>query len=375
MKFYFLIGLLTVTMLFSGCVPPAETPETAAEAEAEYTLPEVQMTTEAFIEKVEAAGGGTEFVFQPEDFENECHASTIAAMEDGSLVSAWFWGSKEGQSDVGIWMSRYIDGRWEDIRKAARVMDAAHWNPVLFRNPHSGVYLFFKAGPKIPFWQTFWMRSEDGGKTWSEPVELVPGDEGGRGPVKNKPILLSDGSWLAPASTEYQAWKPFADRSEDGGKTWTRSDDIDMSDDVFKGKGAIQPTFWESEPGMVHTLMRTQSGVIARADSEDYGRTWSKAYDSGLPNNNSGIDALKLEDGRILLVYNPVPENWGHRYPLNLAVSSDNGKTWSDLVSLETEEGEFSYPSIVETPQGIAITYTWKRDSVKCWRIPMDALN
>ena len=362
-------------MLISGCVPPEETQETAAESEAENTLPETQMTTETFIEKVTAGGGGADFVFLPEEYENQCHASTIAVNEDGSLVSAWFWGSKEGKSDVGIWMSRYTDGSWGKIEKAARVMDAAHWNPVLFRDPSRGLFLFFKAGPEIPFWQTFWMQSEDGGTSWSEPAELVPGDKGGRGPVKNKPILLSDGAWLAPASTEYQAWNAFSDRSENGGKTWTRSENMDMTDPVFKGKGAIQPTFWESEPGKVHALMRTQAGVIARADSDDYGRSWSKAYDSGLPNNNSGIDALKLEDGRILLVYNPVSINWGHRYPLNLAVSSDNGKTWSDLVSLETEEGEFSYPSIIRTPEGVAITYTWRRDSVKCWRIPLEVLN
>ena len=59
----------------------------------------------------------------------------------------------------------------------------------------------------------------------------------------------------------------------------------------------------------------------------------------------------------------------------SLAVSSDNGKTWTDLVSLETEDGEFSYPSIVRTPGGVAITYTWRRDSIRCWQIPLEALN
>ena len=365
--------LIFAVFILSACVPAEEPVDNSDDAGT--TLPEVTMSTEQFLEKVNSAEGGAEFIFQPDAYDNECHASTLAALEDGTLVSAWFWGTEEGESDVGIWMSRYEDGNWSEISMAARVMDAAHWNPVLFRDPDQGLFLFFKAGPEIPSWQTFWMKSTDGGQTWTEPEELVPGDKGGRGPVKNKPIILSDGSWLAPASTEYQSWRPFADRSEDGGQTWTRSDDIDMSDEVFKGKGAIQPTFWESEPGKVHALMRTQSGVIARADSEDYGRTWSKAYDAGLPNNNSGIDALKLEDGRILLVYNPVSENWGHRYPLNLAVSRDNGSTWEDLVSLETEEGEFSYPSIIRTPGGIAISYTWKRDSVRCWRIPMEVLD
>ncbi|MFH1965304.1 MAG: sialidase family protein [Acidobacteriota bacterium] len=369
------IWFLVSMILMAGCVAPEDSPDAAGEPGMEYALPEVDMSTNKFLEEIEAGGGGVDFVFTPEEYDNQCHASTVAVLEDGSLISAWFWGSEEGKSDVGIWMSRYIDRAWGEIEKAARVMDAAHWNPVLFRDPARGLFLFFKAGPEIPFWQTFWMHSGDGGDTWSEPVELVPGDMGGRGPVKNKPIILSDGAWLAPASTEHQAWNAFSDRSEDGGKTWSRSEDIDLSDEILRSMGAIQPTLWESAPGNVHALMRTQAGMIARADSEDYGRTWSKAYSSGLPNNNSGIDVLKLEDGRILLVYNPVPEKWVPRYPLNMAVSNDNGETWKDLVSLETEEGEFSYPSIIRTPGGVAITYTWRRDSVRCWRIPLEALN
>jgi predicted neuraminidase len=93
-----------------------------------------------------------------------------------------------------------------------------------------------------------------------------------------------------------------------------------------------------------------------------------------MPNNNSGIDVLGLEDGRVLLVYNPIGENWGARTPLNLAISNDNGATWEDRVSLETAEGEYSYPGIVRTETGVAITYTWKRQRVRCWQIPLKAI-
>ena len=197
----------------------------------------------------------------------------------------------------------------------------APWNPVLFRDPARGVFLFFKVGPEIPYWQTHWMKSTDHGETWSEPVELVPGDKGGRGPVRNEPIILSDGAWLAPASAELGSWKPFADRSEDGGLNWQRSKDflvdrtVSLGEDagqpagpdesatwsvaVVGDKGAIQPTFWESEPGKVHALLRTTGGCIGRADSEDYGRTWTPVRRTDLPNNNSGIDALRLDDGRL----------------------------------------------------------------------------
>lgn len=44
--------------------------------------------------------------------------------------------------------------------------------------------------------------SKDYGQTWSAPRELVNGNRGGRGPVRNKVIILSNGDWIAPTSTE-----------------------------------------------------------------------------------------------------------------------------------------------------------------------------
>jgi predicted neuraminidase len=65
------------------------------------------------------------------------------------------------------------------------------------------------------------MISSDEGRTWNEPQPLVEGDEIGRGPVKDKPILLHDGTWLAGASVETDdRWDLFIDRSQDGGATW-----------------------------------------------------------------------------------------------------------------------------------------------------------
>jgi predicted neuraminidase len=323
---------------------------------------------------VKERGGRVDFVFGDDRPFAQCHASTVVELADGELLTAWFGGTEEKDPDVGIWSSRFSNGAWTPPTRVAKVNETAHWNPVLFKDPKKGVFLFFKVGPKIPYWQTYWMTTQDGGATWSTPVELVPGDKGGRGPVNNKPIILSDGAWLAPASTELNGWKPFVDRSDDGGATWNRTTDWAIDPLVVTGEGAIQPTLWESKPGNVHALLRTSAGFIGRADSEDGGKTWTPVQRTELPNNNSGIDALRLEDGRVLLVYNPIGKNWGPRTPLNLAISKDNGATWQDLVSLETGKGEYSYPTIVRTTKGIAIAYTWKRERVRCWQIPMEAL-
>ena len=332
------------------------------------------LSPQAFEDEVLAQGGRVDYVFGDDRPFAECHASTLVEAANGDFLCSWFGGTKEGNPDVGIWLSRLSGGRWSAPTQVAKISQTAHWNPVLFRDPAHGMFLFFKVGPEVAPWQTYWMRSDHDGATWSPPVELVPGDIGGRGPVKNKPIILSDGAWLAPASTELnKEWKPFADRSEDGGATWTRSDSFGHDPAIIKGGGAIQPTFWESQPGHVHALMRTTGGVIARADSTDGGRTWTAMSATSLPNNNSGFDAVRLADGRVFLIYNPIGEDWGPRTPIDLAVSTDNGLTWRTLAHLETAEGEYSYPGIVAAGDGVALCYTWKRERIRWWRIPDSA--
>ncbi len=335
---------------------------------------------------VNHAGGRVDFVFGDDRPFAECHASTVVQAPDGSLLCAWFGGTREKDPDVSVWISRFDGTAWSAPERTAKVGEVAHWNPVLFRDSDDVIYLFFKVGVDEVNWATYWMQTQDAGDTWSQPLPLVDGDVGGRGPVKNKPIILSDGTWLAPASLERkegerEIWTAFSERSTDNGKTWTRSADFALPEELdgrYGGPGAIQPTFWESSPGNVHALMRTGAGVVWRTDSNDGGVTWSPVIATDLPNNNSGFDALRLEDGRVLLVYNPVGEDWGPRTPLDLAISTDNGATWQTIAHLEddpNEESEYSYPAIVRTEDGIAVTYTWKRERIRCWQIPMAAIN
>lgn len=336
------------------------------------------LSSEAFRKIVADTGGKVSFVFEDDRPFAQCHASTLTQAPDGTVIAAWFAGTKEKDSDVGIWISRCVDDKWTPPALAAKVEESAHWNPVLFTDAEDVVYLFFKVGPEISHWRTYWMHSQDNGASWTPPGELVPGDAGGRGPVKNKPIILSDGSWLAPASTELGPWEPFSDRSTDRGKTWQRSDNFEIDRKKLKGKGAIQPTLWESTPGKIHALLRTASGNVWRTDSNDYGVTWSPVYETGLPNNNSGLDVLRLDGGQLLLVLNPVGMNWGPRTPLSLALSCDNGLSWTIIAHLEDDpietKHEYSYPAIIRTQTGIAISYTWRRERVRCWLIDDKAL-
>ena len=308
-----------------------------------------------------------DFIFGDDRPFSECHASTLVRLNEGNFLVAWFGGTKEKDPDVGIWMSKGKPGHWTAPRQVAKIRNDAHWNPVLFDDGKGTVYLFFKVGKEIPTWETWVITSKDGGVNWSEPAELVEGDRGGRGPVRNKPIFLSNGVWLAGASHEEGPWNVFIDRSEDHGRSWQATPYLTLDRSQFNGRGVIQPTLWESKPGNVHILVRSTNGKIYRSDSNDYGKTWNALYATDMPNNNSGIDLVKLTDGTLVLAYNPVSGNWASRASLNIAFSYDNGLTWPKQAALENdanERAEYSYPAIITYDNRVAITYTWKRQRI-----------
>ena len=302
-----------------------------------------------------------EFIFTLENRKTPaCHASTLIRLSDGRLMAAWFGGSHEGKDDVEIWLSIRSGQGWSEPRQVSPGCDEPCWNPVLFRSEEK-ITLWYKQGKPIPDWRTMVMFSHDNGNTWTFPQELLPGDcTGGRGPVKDKPILLKNGRLLAGASHESMehVWLPFADLSDDQGKTWFRSAYLQSEPKA----NLIQPTVWESTSG-VHALMRSNAGRIYRADSTDGGVTWNTAYPIDVPNNNSGIDCTALADGRIALVCNPVPEK-GCRTPVSLLISEDDGLRFEHVMDLESGEGEFSYPAVICGDEKLHITFTHKRERI-----------
>jgi arylsulfatase A-like enzyme len=200
--------------------------------------------------------------------------------------------------------------------------------------------------------------SSDGGKTWSQARRLP---DGILGPIKNKPIELSDGTWLCPSSTETperpSRWRVHFERTADQGQTWTR---VDVASGAIE-LNAIQPTILSCEHGTLIALGRTREGRIFWTFSADQGRSWVPLQRSLLPNPNAGIDGLTLKDGRHLLVYNHTDRG---RSPLNVALSRDAWQ-WEAALVLEDEPGEYSYPAVIQTSDGLVhISYTWRRQRI-----------
>jgi predicted neuraminidase len=230
------------------------------------------------------------------------------------------------------------------------------WNPVLFQYPDGPLALYYKVGPSPSRWWGMAIESTDGGATWSAPRRLP---DGIAGPIKNKPILLSDGRLLCGSSTEDQGWRVHLEATADRGRAWERTGVLNDGQEF----GAIQPTILRTGDRGLMILCRARGvGKVLAASSDDLGRTWSKLEPIDLPNPNSGIDGVTLRDGRHLLVYNHTPKG---RSPLNVAISRD-GRQWQRVVELETEPGEYSYPAVIQSADGqIHILYTWRRQRIR----------
>lgn len=308
----------------------------------------------------------------------QCHASTIAETKEG-LVVAFFAGVHERHPNVGIRISRLVNGKWtwpEEIVNGIQndTLQYPCWNPVLFQPKKGDLMLFYKVGPTVENWWGMLITSNDNGKTWSKPRKLGEDAKLGHllGPVKNKPIQLADGTIICPTSLEKKAkggdrdWRVYFEISKDLGKTWEVIGPINDGIEF----DAIQPSILSYSDGRLQVVCRTRQGVLADSWSKDAGKTWSKMTAMELPNPDSGTDAVTLTDGRQLLVYNHSTKKGEEpkgRNILNVALSKD-GKVWVPVMTLENtpvEEG-YAYPSVIQSSDGlIHITYTYSRSTIK----------
>lgn len=309
-----------------------------------------------------------EFIFQHPPFK-ACHASTIVELSKGRLMAAWFGGSYEGARDVGIWVSVCNADVWSEPREvvSSRVNDSLQqpcWNPVLFKTSTGKLFLFYKQGKSPREWWGMVLTSSDNGNTWGKPQRLP---DGFLGPIKNKPVLLKNGEILCPSSTEspdQKQWKVHLEITNENLSRWER-----IPVDTFGNFGVIQPSILFHPGGKLQMLCRSRQNCIVQSWGDAKGRHWSSLSQTEVPNPNSGIDALSLENGWQMLVYNPLltgKEWFNGRNVLTVAISKD-GIHWNNLINLEEQqEGEFSYPAVIQSSDGlIHISYTYNRINIR----------
>ena len=293
----------------------------------------------------------------------------VAVLKDGRLLAVWsaFRDGSRDDSTATIAAARSSDGgrTWERPwtlqanTGKQNVMSAS-----LLRSKTSGDLLFFYGEKNSTKDLHFWVRrSKDDGESWGE-ASIVNPDPGYYVMNNARVIQLSDGRLLAPMAWSPEvfapgtAFKTAVYFSDDDGRTWRRS-----SPDLEAPKrGAMEPGLAELSDGRVLQIIRTQTGRIWHSYSSDRGETWSKAAPWIMTSPESPATITRLADGRLTLFWNPVfvkgEGHGGQRTPLVAAVSSDDGRTWSQPKRLEHEEGaSFAYLSATQRGDQLLLTY------------------
>jgi lysophospholipase L1-like esterase/predicted neuraminidase len=191
-------------------------------------------------------------------------------------------------------------------------------------------------------------RSSDNGATWSEPQMIFKGYTG----ASNGAIETRDGHLIVPYSHYVNDPDRLVSRasvSADGGKTWSLSDDIDIGG-AGDHEGALEPCVIELKDGRVWMLIRTSRGVFWESFSTDGGKTWSAAKATTIDATSAPGHLTRLADGRIALVWNRTDKG---RAELHLALSADEGKTWTPSLNVARgSPGGATYPFVIEIDPG-----------------------
>ncbi len=353
------------------------------------------------------------------------HAANLAFLPDGTLTCVWFGGTMEGMGDISIYMSRLAPGatQWSQPEMMSDDPAKSEQNPLIFNAPGGDVWLLYTS-------QTSGNQdgsvvkcriSTDGGRTFGEVRVLcdIPGT------FVRQPIVVNGaGTWLLPVfrcvGLPGERWTGDADTagvliSRDAGKSWAMTE---VPDSI----GAVHMNIVPLPDGEFVALYRNRFAESVLSSRSRDGESWSAPEPIDLPNNNSSIQAVKLKNDTIAMVYNhcnasmsdarrlslydeiegdepaaPVASEpsqrrkaiWGvPRAPLSLAFSTDGGRSFPRRIDLDTGDGyclsnnskdavnrEFSYPSITQGADGtVHIAYTYYRRALKYVRLSPDAL-
>ncbi len=334
------------------------------------------------------------------------HSSSIVECPNGDLLACWFHGSGERTADdVVIQGARLEEGNveWSPVFSMADTPGFPDCNPVLFIDQSERLFLFWivvrahrweqsilkcristdyqRAGlPKWDWQDVILMKPGDAfvqtietafrkliteEPMWAEYAPLYSSmivkaaqDKAKRQTgwmTRTHPTVLPSGRILLPLYSDgYNVC--LVAISDDQGEHWRASRPI-------VGLGPIQPSIVRKQNGALVAYMRDSGNApfrVLTSTSSDQGESWSAARDTNIPNPGSSLEAIALQDGCWVMVFNDT-EHGRHR--LAAALSEDEGKTWPwkrHVGRSKGQEKSFSYPSLIQAKDGtLHLTYSY----------------
>lgn len=311
--------------------------------------------------------------------------------KDGTIVFVYSKFKGESQEDFAssdICMVRSKDGGQtfgeENIILSCEGEQAVNIMSLSLLDMENGdIGLFYLVRTTYTLLQMFLRRSKDGGQTFGERVLCTPQE--GFFVVNNDRVMrLASGRILIPAACHRTGWQDSKDSgkiffdsrseavffySDDDGNTWkTAEGKCCMPYLTYCESGLQEPGVLELAPGILWGWARTDLGRQYEMYSLDNGNTWSNASPSRFTSPNSPLCMKRGPKGSIYAIWNPIPEYNGRekkskiftggRTPYVMAVSRDNGKSFTEACAFETEEDRgYCYCAMYFTEDALLLAY------------------
>ena len=297
---------------------------------------------------------------------------SFVALRDGRILFAYshFTGGGDDNDAATIAGRFSSDGgrTWSttDVPIVAREGDMNVMSVSLLRLRDGRIALFYARKNSISDCRPYLRYSTDEARTWSDPILTVP-DDGYFVLNNDRVIQLRNGRLLVPVALHPTINGQFGSRgismtyySDDAGKTWRRSRNT-LEAPTATRAGLQEPGVVELKDGSVLMFMRTQLGSQYLSRSRDGGESWSAPEPSHIASPLSPASIKRIpRTGDLLMVWNDhsgidpsfrsSETSGGKRTPLSVAISKDEGATWTHVHNLRDDpDGWYCYTAIYFT--------------------------
>jgi sialidase-1 len=222
------------------------------------------------------------------------------------------------------------------------------------------------------------VRSEDSGRTWTDPYE-IPMEQRYVSGMINNGVALDDDTVLFAYSWDVMLEKQ--DKvgsegvqdyhcgimvSEDGGMSWSAGPHLAITASKTVGRthainGIDEPAIIELPDKSLYMLCRTGSDKLYESRSYDRGASWTQPSPSSLTSHNAPASLCRIDGDKLgtLVVWCNSPTN---RWPLSVAASYDNARTWTEPKAIvEIPGARSAYPGCVQAADGTVVVI-WQQE-------------